>query len=104
MNDEFISEPIEPEPGTADLSAMSRGEPGLPRRFGWRQESIEVASVVQKWKSSTRDRGESYLRRHWFEILSTDGRRLTLYCERQARVAKKPNSRWWLYKISPSYA
>jgi hypothetical protein len=40
-----------------------------------------------------------YLRRHWFRIVTTTGERMTLYCERQTKNAKKPKARWWLYSI-----
>ena len=101
---EFISEGIEPATGSADIAAMSRGEPGVPRRFRWRSQLLEVTQVLATWKSSTRDRGDLYLRRHWFEVLTSDQQRLTIYCERQARSSKKPKSRWWLYTIDSERA
>src|SRR5689334_256832 len=97
--DQFVSEPIEPTVGASDVAAMSRGEPGLPARFTWRGQAFEVAHVLSKWKTSTRERGDLYLRRHWFEIGTTCGRRMKLYCERQAKTRGKPKSRWWLYTI-----
>ena len=78
---DFVSEPIEPVAGTFDSSAMSRGEPGVPARFRWRG-------------------GELYLRRHWFDLQTTCGRRITLYCERQTKNRNKPKQRWWMYAIS----
>jgi len=98
---EFVSEPIEPAKGSADAAAMSRGEPGVPQRFRWRGQTIEVARVLSTWKTSTRERGDLYLRRHWFEITTSCGRRMKIYCERQARNPAKPKSRWWLYTIEP---
>src|ERR1051325_11110511 len=97
---EFVSEPIEPLTASSDISARSRGEPGLPSRFIWRKTTYEVASVLSTWKSSTRDRGDLYLRRHWFEIQTTSGLRMKLYCERQAKNRAKPKARWWLYAVS----
>jgi len=96
---EFVSEPIEPAMGAADLAAMSRGEPGLPKRFTWRGQTFEVTQVLATWKTSTRERGDLYLRRHWFEIATSSGRRMKLYCERQTKTRSKPKSRWWLYTI-----
>jgi uncharacterized protein DUF6504 len=97
---DFVSEPIVPDLGTADASAMSRGEPGLPRSFSWRANRYTVARVISKWKTSSRERGDLYLRRHWYEI-ETNGRlRMTLYCERQTKNRKKPKARWWLYTIT----
>jgi hypothetical protein len=99
---DFICEPIVPDPGTADMSSMARGEPGLPRSFNWRDKHYAVARVVSNWKTSTRDRGDLYLRKHWFEIETTDGARMTLYCDRQTKNRNKPKSRWWLYTFIPS--
>jgi hypothetical protein len=96
---EFVSEPVEPERGSFDAAAMSRGEPGVPRAFTWRKQRYEVTAVLSTWKTSTADRGEMYLRRHWFEVATTDGRRMTLYCERQTKNRKKPKARWWLYSM-----
>src|SRR5262245_26069005 len=97
---EFVSEPIVPDAGTADASAMSRGEPGLPRSFTWRGKHHTVAEVLSTWKTSTRERGDLYLRRHWFEIETAAGSRMTLYCERQTKNRNKPKARWWLYTIT----
>src|SRR5687767_14703641 len=82
--EEFVSEAITPSPGAFDTSAMSRGEPGLPGSFTWRGKLYTVARVVSGWKSTGKDRGETYLRRHWYAVETTDGSRMTLYCERQA--------------------
>jgi hypothetical protein len=99
---EFISEPIEPIAKTADPGAMARGEPGLPGRFRWRGREYIVTHVIRTWKTSTRDRGELYLRRHWHEVVTDAGRQFTLYCERQARIRHKPKQRWWIYSITPA--
>ena len=52
MAEEFISEPIEPVEGTFDTAGMTRGEPGLPGRFIWRDKEYTVAEVLEKWKES----------------------------------------------------
>lgn len=102
MGDEaFVSEAVAPEAGTFDASAMARGEPGLPRVFTWRGRRFEVAQVLATWKTSTADRGEMYLRRHWYEVLAASGERMTLYCERQARNRTRAKARWWLYTFRP---
>ena len=95
----FVSEAVTPEAGTFDAAAMARGEPGVPRAFVWRGRRFEAAEVVGRWKTSTRDRGELYLRRHWFELRVASGERMTLYCERQAKNLRNPKARWWLYKV-----
>jgi hypothetical protein len=97
--EQFISEPVTPAPGTFDTAMMARGEAGLPGRFTWRGREYTVARLLASWKSSTADRGEMYLRRHWFKITTTDGQTMTLYCDRQAKNAKRPTRRWWLYTI-----
>lgn len=97
--EEFVSEAIVPVAGSFDASAMSRGEPGLPAQFTWRGKTYAVARLLSTWKSSTPERGEMYLRRHWFRIETTTGKQMTLYCERQTKNRNKPKARWWLYTI-----
>ena len=67
MSEEFISEPIEPVAGAFDTTAMTRGEPGLPERFKWRDKEYAVADVLEAWKElgPCRSGGnEKYLRKH----------------------------------------
>ena len=99
-SEQFVSEPMAPARGSFDLGGMSRGEPGLPGRFTWRGASHVVAVLQSTWKTSTADRGEQYLRRHWYRIVTADGRQMTLYCERQVRSARRPATRWWVYSAS----
>ena len=99
-HEEFVSEPITPAPARFDAGAMARGEPGLPGEFSWRQKQYNIARVLSKWKSTGTDRGETYLRRHWFRIQTTTGENMTLYCQRQAKNPKKPKSRWWVYSVT----
>jgi hypothetical protein len=103
-NEQFVSQQIEPQSASGDIHSMSRGEPGLPQSFTWSGKRLEVASIAKIWKTSIRDRGDLYLRRHWFEVFTTDGSRLKLYCERQTRNRSKPKARWWLYTIQPPTA
>ena len=98
--EEFVSEPIVPAPGSFDATAMSRGEAGCPHRFSWRGRELVVEQLLSTWKSSTADRGEMYLRRHWFAVRTTTGERMTLYCDRQAHNSKRPKSRWWVYSVA----
>ena len=97
--EQFVSEAVEPAAGTFDPLAMARGEPGVPLRFTWRGVAYRVALVEQTWKTSTPDRGEMYLRRHWFRVRCASGQRMTLYCERQAKNRRRPKARWWLYSL-----
>ncbi len=99
-NEQFVSEAVEPKAGSFDTSAMSRGESGLPTEFTWRGTRYVVAEVLSTWKTSTAERGEMYLRRHWFRGRTAGGEQMTLYCERQAKNAKRPKARWWLYTVT----
>ena len=101
-SEEFVSEELKPVAGTFDAAAMSRGEAGLPRRFVWRNKEHVVVEVLRTWKSSGREgfSGEMYLRRHWFEIVTDSGFRMTIYCERQARSAQRAKSRWYVYTVA----
>jgi hypothetical protein len=93
----LISEPLEPGDEFVDSAALSAGEPPLPRRFRWRHSEVVVATVVRAWRSTKTDRGDTYLKRHWFEVETTDGRTAVVYFDRQAR---RGAARWWLYTIS----
>ncbi len=98
MQDEFISEPIDPEPGSFDAAGMARGEPGLPARFSWRGREFRVSEILRTWKTSAREGGvgELYLRRHWWRIRTVCGEEMTLYAQRQARGRR----RWYLYTLA----
>jgi len=103
MSEEFISEPIEPVAGTFDTAAMTRGEPGLPERFKWRDEEYAIADVLEAWKETGPCRSggsEKYLRKHWYKIRTDSGLEMTLYFERQARSKTRNKTRWWLYTIN----
>lgn len=98
MTNEFIGDPISPDRSTFDPDRMATGEPGLPRRFTWRGEEIEVRSVVRAWKDTGCCRhgsGERYVRKHWFEV-KTDFGTLKIYFERKARGGAG-GARWWLF-------
>jgi hypothetical protein len=95
---EFVCEPLRPL-GGFDVLAMSRGLPGLPAAFEWRGRRREIQHVLRQWKTSTREGGvgELYLRRHWYEIVTGDGLRMTIYCDRQTKTRRKRPTRWWVY-------
>ena len=63
MQDQFICEPIKPAAGTMDAGGMTRGEPGLPRKFTWRDEEYTVDEVLEKWKETSPCRGGGSERR-----------------------------------------
>jgi hypothetical protein len=102
MDEKFISEPIKPTTQTFETTAMTRGEPGLPQRFVWRDAEYTVADVLEIWKETGPCRNGSddkYLRKHWYKIRTADGLIMTLYFERQARSKSRNKTRWWLYTI-----
>ncbi|KPK44778.1 MAG: hypothetical protein AMJ65_02075 [Phycisphaerae bacterium SG8_4] len=102
MSEEFVSEPIVPVEGTFDAAAMTRGEPGLPGRFLWRDQEYSTADVLEAWKETGPCKSggpEQYLRKHWFKIRTDDGLEMTIYFERQARATRQGKKRWWLYTV-----
>ena len=102
MAEEFVSEQIVPVAGTFDTAVMATGAPALPGRFRWRDTEYTVAEVIKAWKESGPDKGhtaEIYLRKHWFEVRTTDGPIMTIYFERQPRSKHDAKKRWWLYSI-----
>ncbi len=103
MDEEFISEPIKPVAGTFDSAAMTRGEPGLPERFVWRNTEYVVTEALKVWKETGPCKSggpEQYLRKHWYKIRTECGLEMTLYFERQARSKSRNKTRWWLYTIT----
>jgi len=101
MSDQFIGEPLKPDAGSFDPAAMAAGEPGLPARFTWRGEPVEVRAVVNRWRGMADCRhgsGERYVHRHWYEVATAGHGVMKLYCERQTRGGK-PGLRWWVYSV-----
>ena len=98
----FVCEAIAPVAGTADMGAMVRGKPGLPKRFTWRGKEYAVAEVLEQWKETSpchHGSAEQYVRKHWFRVRTADGAEMKLYFERQARSARERKRRWWLHTI-----
>jgi hypothetical protein len=91
----FVSEPIAPlggfEPGTIAL-----GEPGLPPAFTWHDAVLTVGPLRRTWRGTKVDRGDTYVKRHYFEFETSDDRVAVVYFERQAR---RGEARWHLYTI-----
>ncbi len=88
MSKHFISEAIAPS------SVVTSEE--LPPAFYWREEMLEVKTVRNRWRSTKEDRGDVYLKRHWFEFETADSRIATVYFD---RAAKRGQPRWWLYAL-----
>jgi len=102
MAEQFVSEAIRPVVATCDTSRMAAGEPGLPRAFLWRGQTIEIAELMRSWRETGPCRngsGESYVRKHWYEVVTSSGSRMKIYFERQARTRGTRGQRWWLFSV-----
>jgi phosphoribosylglycinamide formyltransferase-1 len=100
---QFVSEPIIPDAATFDTARMAAGEPGLPRRFTWRGDTIEVAEVVRTWKQTGDCRNgsrEQYVHKHWYEIRTRTGETMTIYFERSFRSKPARSDRCWLFSTT----
>lgn len=115
MSERFVSEPLTPYPAAIETAGMAAGIPGLPRRFTWDGRVHEIARVLESWRESGPERGrrgpraQTYLRRHWWRIVTSGGLELKIYCERQLRRSRasgprtahpRPRvrgGRWWVY-------
>lgn len=95
----FVGEPIQPERESADTQAMARGEPGLPRAFTWRGIRYEIASVDAARRTKGTDRGDTYIRKHWYDITTRCGKRMTIYFDRNPTHRAARAKRWWLYSV-----
>ena len=99
----FVSEPIVPDAATFDTSRMAAGEPGFPRKFSWRGDTVEVAEIIRTWKEDGACRNGStdrYVRKHWYEIRTKTGATMTIYFERSFRLKPARAERWWLFSIA----
>lgn len=105
-DEEFISEPIEPEPGSFSTELMARGLAALPGAFTWRGRRYEVVECLDHFKETSTEgasaQGDRYLRRQVFIVRLDTGQQAKLYVLRQARSggsAKRRKQRWFLYSI-----
>jgi hypothetical protein len=89
----FVSEPLVPSVAGAAVG----GEPQLPPAFTWRDETLHVKRLIATGRSTKEDRGDVYLKRHWFEFEADDGRIATVYFDRSAKPGRP---RWWLYSLT----
>jgi len=91
----FVSRPIAPA-GDGFITEASGGEPPVPRAFIWDGRTLVIAAVLRSWRSSKTDRGDKYLKRHWFELETSDGATIEVYYDRESRRGASP---WHLYTI-----
>jgi hypothetical protein len=102
-NERFVSEPLIPVTATIDTSSMVAGEPGVPMVFVWRDTQYTVARIIQKWKETSPCKSganEMYVRKHWFRLVTTCGKEMKVYFERQPASKRQNKARWWLFSIS----
>ena len=105
MSKRFICEPLKPVMKTAGSVPTTIGEPVLPSKFIWRDDEYTIDEILGKWKETGPckvSNKESYLRKHWYRIRTTDGTEMTIYFERQARSKSQNKKRWWLHTVSKS--
>jgi RimJ/RimL family protein N-acetyltransferase len=95
----FVSERITPAPGSADIAALAAGEPGVPTSFRWRGQRFEVVRQKSSSRGMGTDRGDVYVRRHYFEVETADGLSMTVYFERNPSDRSKKKA-WWLYTLA----
>jgi hypothetical protein len=95
MTRQFVSRPLK-QTGEGYITPASGGEPPVPRAFQWEDRTLVVAEVLRSWRSTRDDRGDTYLKRHWFELRTEDGSRIEVYYDREAR---RGAAQWWLYTI-----
>ena len=103
MRATFISEPLTPD-ASFDPVAMSRGEPGLPATFRWRERELIVAEVLEtsrEYGDCKHGSGERYLRKHCYRIRTTNGLILRIYFQRSFGRSRS-SARWWLQSIEES--
>jgi phosphoribosylglycinamide formyltransferase-1 len=101
MTEQFVGEAIQPVAETFDPRGMSAGGPGLPQQFRWRRKTVQVARMLRSWRETGpchHGSGESYVRKHWFQIETNSGDTMVIYFERQAR-SRSGKNRWWLYSM-----
>ena len=82
--------------GDGFATPATGSDPPVPRAFLWGRRTLLIAEVLRTWRSTKTDRGDTYLKRHWFEIRTACGRTIEVYYDRQSR---RGASQWWLYTI-----
>jgi [ribosomal protein S5]-alanine N-acetyltransferase len=96
---QFVSERVAPDAGAFDIAAMARGEPSVPKAFTWREHRYEVARTLASHRTMGEDRGDSYVRRHYYDVQTIDDLQMSLYFERNPSDRSKRKD-WWLYTLT----
>lgn len=79
------------------ITPARASEPPVPRAFRWDDRTFDVCAVRRSWRTTKTDRGDVYLKRHWFELETASGERLEVYFDRESR---RGAPRWWLYSLT----
>jgi hypothetical protein len=103
----FVSEPIEPEPGSFSTDAMATGLAALPGAFRWRGRRYVIVRCLRHAKQGDFEGhsigGDRYLRRQTFDVELDTGEVAQIYVLRNApRGARRDGAarrRWFLYSI-----
>ena len=96
MNRRFVSAPLTPS-GDGFITAADGSAPPVPTAFQWKEGEFRINAVLRSWRSTKTDRGDTYLKRHWFELQTAQGATIEVYYDRESR-----HSPWWLYTIAES--
>ena len=96
MSKHFVCEPLTMIADSKEPVDAVPNEPQLPSAFRWHDQTVEVKALRTTWRSTKVDRGDTYLKRHWFEFETRDDRVATVYYDRGAR---RGQPRWWLYSL-----
>ena len=101
----FIGADLKPVIATCDTLRMAAGEPGLPREFIWRDQTITIVAVLRSWHETSRcshGSSEQYVGKHWYEVETVAHGRLKIYFDRHGRLK---GSRWRLFSmVTPAAA
>jgi hypothetical protein len=92
----FVGQSIAPA-GDGFITPASGSEPPVPRAFRWNDKTFDVCAVLQTRRTTKTDRGDVYLKRHWFVLETATGETLEVYFDREAR---RGAPRWWLYSLT----
>jgi RimJ/RimL family protein N-acetyltransferase len=95
----FVGERITPHTGLFGVAALARGEPEVPKAFVWRGQVYTVARTLHHRKAMGQDRGDFYVRRHYYDVETSDALRMRLYFERNPSDRSKQKA-WWLYTFA----
>ncbi len=102
MPEEFISEVIKPDTSTFDTSRMAVGEPGLPYKFSWRDQTVIVKELIRTWRETGPCRhgsNEQYVRKHWYEVKTAEHGTMKIYFDK-GKLGSRKEMGWRLYTIS----